>query len=193
MSYSAATLLNGKALTDDGAYRVREIYFDQGTWALRHVVIDTGRWFGTDEVLLRIDRFDVPTDAGWPLAMSQQEIEDAPRIEEAGGGTLGELPPLVVGPFGNTFSPLLFAATQSVPAPPEERDGTGPEARMRHAERLSDWLGRPAFTDGGSRGEIVDMRVDDRLRLTHAEFSEGDTLSLARFRRIAEQGHALFD
>ncbi|WOI56012.1 hypothetical protein [Palleronia sp. LCG004] len=198
MAWSARRLLEAKAQTEEAAFPVRQLYFMPETWKLRYAILDLGGWFHADEVLVSVDRFGLPTEDGWPLAMAREELDSAPKVEDTGSDTTS-LPPLIVGPFGNTFSPLMFAAVQADMTIPDETaaddqahspDGSG---RVLYMEKVTEWLGIDAFGDAGSLGRIEDLELDDTLTFTHALLDDGSRIDLSRYRRTADQGHALFD
>lgn len=198
MTITARTLMAAKAKTEDGDFPVRELFFSSRDWTLRHVLVDLGGWLSREEVLVTIRRFERPDDAGWPLAMSRAELDDAPMLDPA-SEPAPDLPPVVIGPFGNTFSPLLAATVGMEESMPEAsgdespsdvmRDGSG---RVFRLERMSEWIGREAFGPEGPLGEITDFRLTDDFRMTDALLKGDGIVSLSRFRRLADQGHAVF-
>ncbi len=198
MPLSARDLLNSKAKTQDGAFSISQIYFMPETWRLRHVVLDLGGWFHSEEVLVSVERFAMPQGGEWPLRMDREELEGAPKIDDTSYDSTS-LPPLIVGPFGNTFSPLMFAAVQSEQATSDVPRSASTEAqsdgseRVAYMDKVTDWLGLEVFGDAGALGRIEDLHANDALVMTHAVLDDGTELALSRYRRMADQGHALFD
>lgn len=197
MTRTARDFLTGKAVTDDGRFPIREVYYDPTSWALRHAVVDVGGWFSTDEILVSVERFALPQDDGWPVSITRSELDAAPQLSDPKVNTI-DLPALLVGPFGNTISPLMIAAmhqrkAEDIPdTPPDNlmRDGAG---RVFHLEKISDWFGLSAFDSDGALGQVEDFVLSDTFVLTHAILDDGSKLALSRFRRFADQGHALFN
>ncbi len=189
------------AQSGDDRFPIRAIFNRKDTMAFSHAAVDIGGWLDRREVLVSIDRFGPPDKDGWPVSLTRDELESAPAFVEAGGWTEA-LPPIVVGPFGYTFSPLMMAAgldkaaeSSALPHDPEGRPTdllSESAGHLRDVERSSNWIGRDAFGPNGSMGQIADMVVSD-LTLTAAILEDGTELALSRLRHMAEQGHAVFD
>ncbi len=201
MQTTLRTLLDLDARAGEDRFPVRELFHRAGTRELAYVAVDVGGWLDRREVLVGVDRFGPPDDADWPVSMNREELEDAPVLESDEGGSLDLLPPLIVGPLGYTFSPLMMAAGMNVSAGrrlPDEPGGDGAPLVTRAHDRLSgversgDWIGREAFGPGGALGPIGDVAVEDGI-LTAAILEDGTRLSFDRLRRLADQGHAIFD
>ena len=109
MSHSLKSLLHRDARADGASFPITELFYEPESRRLRYAALDVGGWFERREVLVALDRFGMPAEDGWPVAMDRGEIEQAPDWTDAPSAP-SSLPPLVVGPFGSTFSPLLFAA-----------------------------------------------------------------------------------
>ena len=109
-------LLGRKGESDGQTFPVTEVFFHEPTGRLRYVALGTGGWLTREEVLLRIDRFGKPEPGSrhWPVTLSADHIEEAPTW--TGGDSSGppihleNWPTVVVGPFGNTTSPLMMWA-----------------------------------------------------------------------------------
>lgn len=201
MQTTLRTLLDLRARTEEDRFPVRALFHRAGTRELAYAAIDVGGWLDRREVLVDIERFGTPEDGEWPVTLGRSDLDDAPVLEDGDSGALDALPPLVVGPFGYTFSPLMMAASveaSAAAAPPGEPDGEGrpPEThahgRLTGIERSNDWLGREAFGPDGEMGRIEDVVVEDR-RLTAVVLADETRIPLDRLRRLAEQGHAVFD
>ncbi len=201
MQTTIRTLLDLKACTEDDRFPVRALFHRAGTRELAYVAIDVGGWLDRREVLVEIERFGRPDDGEWPVALGRTDLEDAPVLEDGDSGTIDALPPLVVGPFGYTFSPLMMAASVEATAAPEpsgdpETEGRPPETRahgrLAGIERSTDWLGRAAFGPEGELGPVEDVVVEDGV-LTAVILADETRIPLDRLRRLADQGHAVFD
>lgn len=202
MQTTLRTLLDLKARTGEDRFPVRSLFHRAEDRELAYVAVDVGGWLDRREVMVNIDRFDAPEGEDWPVSLGRADLEDAPVIEEEETGPLETLPPLVVGPFGYTFSPMLMAAGMNASAQADPTGAPGPTAeaaprtrahgRLAGIERSTDWLGRDAFGPGGAMGPVTDVVVDGR-RLTAAILEDGTHVPFERLRRIADQGHAIFD
>ncbi|MBJ3761624.1 hypothetical protein ILP92_02520 [Maribius pontilimi] len=197
MSLTARDLLDSRAITDDGAFPVRDLFYVPADWRLRYALLDVGGWLEKHEVLVSTDRLAPPTAKGWPLNMTGDELKSAPVIDTV-DATSSVLPPLVVGPFGTTVSPLGIAAhlglvSDATPDNDPQGKGAGDgNGRIFQMDRVSDLLGLEVFTDQGPKGVIEDLRLRDDMTLSHAIVSDGEALALNRLRRVADQGHAIF-
>ncbi len=193
-------LLDLQAASGEDRFPIRTLFHRTETLRLSYAAVDIGGWLERREVLVSLDRFGAPEDGIWPVSLGREELEAAPAIEAGDGGWGDALPPLVVGPFGYTFSPLLMAAGMEAGAARQMPDRAEPPAdllsrsqgRLHDMERSTDWLGREAFGPDGAMGPIADMVVTDMV-LTAAVLEDGTELPLARLRHLAEQGHAVFD
>ncbi len=196
-------LLELQAASGEDRFPIRTLFHRTETLRLSYAAVDIGGWLDRREVLVSLDRFGTPEDGIWPVSLGREELEAAPAIEAGDGGWGEALPPLVVGPFGYTFSPLMIAAGMEVGAerttpdrpereePPADVLGSS-QGRLHDMERSTDWLGREAFGPGGAMGPIADMVVTDMV-LTAAVLEDGTEMPLDRLRHLAEQGHAVFD
>lgn len=193
-------LLDTEAVSGDDRFPIRALFHEPQSRRLKAAAVDIGGWLDRREVLVSLDRFGPPGDDGWPMSLGRDELEGAPEWEHAGGlGTA--MPPLIVGPFGYTFSPMLMAAgmnrsaERSLPDVPEQ---SGPEplesedGRFAGLERSSDWLDRDAFGPDGHMGKVADL-VLDNLTITALVLDTDRSVPLSRLRHMAEQGHFVFD
>ena len=202
MTRRLTELLDLSVRVGDEDLPVRAVFHDLHTLRLRQVAVDAGSWLSRREVLVSVERLDRPGDEDWPSTLTAHQIENAPEWDHTETGV--SLPPLVTGPFGYTFSPMLMAAglasstDRGMPDAPEDtpndvvgRDG----GRLAGLERSSDLLGRDAFGPGGRIGPVTDLIFDDDLTITALIVGEDDPveMSLDRVRHRAEQGHFVFD
>ncbi len=167
-------LLRRKAESDGQTFPVTEIFFHEGTGRVRYVALGTGGWLTREEVLLRIDRFGRPEAGGshWPVTLSAEHIEEAPTWH--GGDASGppihleDWPPIVVGPFGGTTSPLMIWAELAEAEHEEHREGPPGNSRVSRLERATRRLGGEVFGSDGLLGTLSDLVVDrDHMTLTH--------------------------
>ena len=109
-------LLRRKADAQGQRFAVSEIFFDAARGALHYVALRTGGFFNREEVLLSIRAFERPEPRrdGWPVALDGEAVAAAPVWTEGTKAgrplSLTFWPPIVVGPFGNTESPLMLWA-----------------------------------------------------------------------------------
>lgn len=200
MQTRLTTLLGLSALSGDDRFPIRTLFHRKESRELRYAAVDIGGWFDRREVLVELDRFGPPDEDAWPVSLGREELEEAPALGADSAGWGEALPPLVVGPFGYTFSPLMMAAGMEASA--ERQVGTAGEmpgdaldrsgGHLHDMERSTNWIGRDAFGPEGYLGRVADMVVTDRA-LTAAVLEDGTELPLARLRHMAEQGHAVFD
>lgn len=200
MTHRLTHLLSLEAVAGEEHLPVRALFHQAETRRLARVALDAGGWFDRREVLVAIDRFGAPSDDTWPLAMSAEEIAGAPDWTDDRDPALS-LPPLVIGPMGYTFSPLMMAAGMSVYA--DRQTPHGPEGkadlvadsggRLRGLERSGDWIGKEAFGQDGFLGRVQDAIFDADLTLSAVILEDGTELALSRLRNAPEQGHLVFD
>ena len=195
MPYTLRGLLDLQARADGASFSVTELFHRSGTYRLSYAALDAGGWINRHEVLVSLDRFESPRQEEWPVTMDRESVEQAPRWEHA-PSEASALPPIVVGPFGSTFSPLLLDAQLREMAEGAEAPTRVPgddKGRIREMDRASLWLGREAFGPDGRLGTIKDIRVSDDLTMFEAILDDGTELPLKRLRLVDEQGHAVFD
>lgn len=198
MTHRLTTLLSLTATPQDGRFGVSEVFHDRDTWRLRRVALDAGGWFERREVLIRIERFGRPGESEWPVDMSRDEVEQAPRWNDAPDPSTA-LPPVVVGPFGHTFSPLLMAARWTDAEDRALRDegfqepGAGSAAPEFDMDQASAWLGRDVFDDTGHVGTIADITVGEDWVMREMLLKDDRAISMSRLRRVGEQGHVVID
>jgi hypothetical protein len=200
MLMTLSDMLKSRATCEDGSFPVTEVFFDAEDGRLAYLALDTGGWFERSEVIVAAGRMGLPDPDRhlWPAEISRAELEAAP---DWSGDTdrvppwITALPPIVIGPFGNTYSPLMLHAMLA--AESDEADGpqTEAEARVYHFERASRWRGRPVFGTGGELGRLGDLVFDlPARRLAHVVVESGGTLfardaravPVARLRRWVE-------
>lgn len=212
MQVTLSDILSCTAVAEDDRFGITALLHDPDTLKVRFVALDIGGWLQRHEVLVAIGRMGVLNiDEGfWATRLTRDEVEAAPRwSHHEPPADLSFWPPLIVGPFGETYSPLLMQAALAQGDDParsaEEavRQGSaeGPAGKDDPAFHLAltgDMRGREAFAEDGTVGRIEDVVLrQDPLRV-HAvviETDEGDrvTAPLSRLRHLAEQGHLVFD
>lgn len=198
MTYRLTDLLSLTATPKDGHFPVREIFYDPETWRIRYVALGAEGWFDRREMLIEIGYFGTPAHGHWPIEMSREDVEHAPQWSEAPSAAT-YLPPIVIGPFGYTFSPMMMAAQwyedQAQQAERERaagnvEDSTGRTYRMAQA---STWIGREVSGPAGVAGRIADMVLDRDWVITEMVMEDGARIPVDRLRHVSEQGQAVID
>lgn len=125
---------------------------------MRFIAVDLGGWFSVDEVLIAAEQLDKTTEGDWRVTLDEAALEGAPRWNEEPGRQLVDLrnwPPLIVGPFGATYSPiLLYEQWLSETTDPAAAAGQELVARMH---RASEVLGTKLSGPTGEIGTIEDI------------------------------------
>lgn len=196
-------LMNAKVLAAGTELPVVELFYEPETRRLRYAAVDAGGWFERSEVLVSIENFGaLDADGHWPLGLTREEVEAAPHWHDQSAELrAADLPPLVVGPFGSTFSPMLMRAQMRDIADeavgpaddPTEALMTDGSGRVFAMERAGEWLGREAYGAGGFLGTVSDLTLDDDLRVHACQLDRGGAVPFDRLKHMAEQGHAVFD
>ncbi len=195
-------LLGRKGESDGQTFPVTEVFFHEPTGRLRYVALGTGGWLTREEVLLRIDRFGKPEPGSrhWPVTLSADHIEEAPTW--TGGGSSGppihleNWPTVVVGPFGNTTSPLMMWAELAESEHEEHMHGPSGDKRVSKLERATQRIGGEVFGSDGLLGTLSDVIVDpDRFAITdfvvRAEAGGEHVVPYARLRHLAHDARHL--
>lgn len=194
-----SSLMKRRVLAGDRRYPVTEIFFHEKTGHLRYVALHTGGAFDHDEALIAIGRFE-PTEEGereWSVTLDEEEIRGAP-IWDSGEAyphhvpvSLESWPPIIVGPFGGTTSPLLFYAAMieaEDSVEPEEPPHHITDRRVERLERAGKRLGGEVFGADGQLGRLDDLAVD-HIGFTITDFVIDERrLPYARLRHMADEG-----
>lgn len=197
MLHTLSDILRFKALSGDTKLPVTELFFDPYTHAVRYVALDVGGWFDKSEVVVAARHFGDPDseERTWPVDVDYEAIESAPRWhdehEDHGFFSIENWPPLIVGPFGSTFSPLLLNAQaqddarhqagyeddDSLPPPAMQAEAMAARAlsgektakrQVRGLKRATRWRGLDVYGEDGEMGELVDLIFSPHERkLTH--------------------------
>ncbi|WP_375257324.1 hypothetical protein [Citreimonas sp.] len=163
MLQSFQDLMNRSLSTDGGKAKLREAFFDPGSGLVRYLAVEIGGWLDTTEVLVEADRLAPPQEEGqaWTLRIAEADLEAAPRWHEGMAEDRVDLrawPPVLVGPFGSTYSPLLMfeqmIAEQREHELPPAPDG---DKLVRPLEEIGSWMGLPAFCTDGEIGTVADL------------------------------------
>lgn len=208
MLNTISQLMHFKARAGDDHLKVTDIFFDFGTRRIEYVSLDIGGWFDRKEVLIHAAEFGTPDTVNeeWPVRLDRAAVENAPHWHDDAedNGSIFDIenwPPLVVGPFGTTFSPLLLNAQshadaeeaaaieghRAVPLPmqaddvdpdPQAAQDESEREEASHMARASAWLGRKVYGNDGELGDLDDIVVNvERGVLTHLSIAGGGLLS----------------
>jgi hypothetical protein len=208
--HSLNDLMQTRLHVADRKVTADEIFFDPGERKIRYLAVDIGGWFEVREVILAADLLDPPgvMGGGWSLRLDEAALDAAPRWHEGMSDETMDLtgwPPIIVGPFGGTYAPMLLYeqivdnTRRDAAAAPEA--GSGEEIVYR-LERSSEWLGLLAFGRDGELGRIDDMLFDaTTLRIERLVLGSGGLLShrvgevpLSALRHMANQRtHVVLD
>lgn len=156
MQFTLQALTEMEVETGAGAFPVRDAIFDPDTGRVPFLIIDMGGVLTSSDALIRRTRITGAVAGEMRLTsdLSANDVHAAPHFGDSTSIDFTSLPPLVVGPFGTTQSPLLLASQLfGAPATPEA------EIPARCA-RAQDWIGAPVFGPGGEIGQIADMDFD---------------------------------
>ena len=168
MRHALSEIVGSTVEADGGRLDVTEAWIDPVGGRLRYVGVDVGGWLSHRTALLSTGLLS--WDEGWQADATREEIEAA-ELDHERGFDLADLPPLITGPFGNTFSPLLIAAGLRAgaeeAAPPHPPEGDGPAVHAddltRSLDRWSALRGTPVFARDGEIGPLIDLIYDDRV------------------------------
>lgn len=211
MTHKLSDLLSYGGKADGDTFPVTALFHEPATHKLRYVALDIGGWLQRNEVLVEAERMGQvdPSAKTWNVRLAKDELEGAPHWDHVDPAmAFTAWPPLIVGPFGGTYSPLLMQAqlaAESHDAERENPEGLPEEAlrdeqgRMHQLEQTEDWLGREARTqDDGYLGRVHDVEFDDPPRILLnllVERESGAIVSVpaAKLRRVDEQNRAVFN
>lgn len=190
-------LLERAASTGEHRFPVTEVFFHERTGQLRYVALHTADAFEHADTLVSISRFSPVGEGDWNVWLSEDDIRAAPGWNSSEGRphhvpvALESWPPILVGPFGMTTSPLMFYASLldardaiGAPEPPERR----PDPRVRRLERATQRLGGEVFGADGPLGTLDDMLVAP-VGFAITDFVvDGRRVPYARLRHMSDEG-----
>jgi hypothetical protein len=194
MLHSLKDIMHSRLHVGDRKVTADEVFFDSVERRLRYLAVDIGGWFSVHEVIVSAALLDAPGETGgWGLRIDEPALEAAPRWHDRMADEAVDLtgwPPIIVGPFGGTYAPMLMyeqlvargraGADQAESKSPTEGSG---EAMVYRLERVTEWLGLLAFGRDGELGRIDDMLFDEAtLGIERLVLGSGGLLS----HRVAE-------
>lgn len=153
--------------------KLHDLYLDDETWQIKWFVIETGNWFSSNKILLDSQKITSlsPHDATLHVALTQQEVENAPSASEH---------PPVSDQHRNEFSyvaashnTLLFPGYAGLMMPttlierpdrPSEAekdlDAMAREQADRHLRSASEIEGYTIHASNGKLGPLSDLVID---------------------------------
>lgn len=199
MLHSLKDLIGATAMAGDRKCALREAFFHIEDGRIRHLAVDLGGWLDVDEVIVPADMLEAPEGDGesWRLSLTEAALRQAPGWDAGNREVeidMASWPPVVVGPFGHTVSPMLIYEQMRGPCDPEQRDkGDRLVRRMQHASRS---FGLPVFSASGEERELLDLKFDpNTMTIQHLVVGErgllttsGKELPYKAIRHMAAQG-----
>ena len=210
MLHSLRELMEDRLRVAGRSARVDDAFFDPEVRRLRYLAVDIGGWFSVDEVIVAADLLVPPAGEGqhWTLRLDEAAIAHAPRwgAEDAPAPLdLTGWPPIIVGPFGGTYAPILMyeqLVADREDAAQTQSAGDSGNSLVWRMDRATEWLGLPAFGTDGELGNVEDLLFDDKtLELSWLVLGSGGIFAhrtgavpVSALRRMAREGtHLVFD
>ena len=215
MLQSLRNLIGHRLELDDRTAVFRDAFFNLKDGVLRYAALDIGGWLNEDNVAVSTELLTPPdptqSDARWHVHLSEAALEIAPRwTEEARteGVNLSNWPPVIVGPFGSSVSPVLFyedfqdAEEEDAESEPETQAPPKAAPLVRNLHRVGKWFGLPCFDAKGELGRIHDMTFDpDSCRILSfvlegagARPDQGREIPYQALRHLADgETHLIFE
>ncbi|MEL6644876.1 MAG: hypothetical protein AAFQ79_13160 [Pseudomonadota bacterium] len=175
-----------------------DVVIDTATGEVPYLLLDITGENGPIQVMVRPEAV-ILSDQSIVLDVEADTMDAALKKSapaEAQPVDLTALPPLLVGPFGNTIAPAMFGAVYNATA---GRNRTArPTIDARHASWhwFEDLQDRPVFDETGQIGTLITISVDKALLrctdLTVKTERDGDlTLSFDTLRNVSRTEHHL--
>lgn len=196
-------LMKRAVTTGEHRFPVTEIFFHERTGQLRYVALHTGDAFDHDDTLVSTGRFSPVSEGDWNVYLPEKDIHAAPGWDSGEAHphrvpvALESWPPILIGPFGETTSPLMFYAAMleaGESTEPPERPHRSADPRVDRLERATRRLGGEVFGADGALGYLDDMLVAPvGLAITDLVV-DGRRVPYARLRHMADEGtHTVLD
>lgn len=190
-------LMKRAVTTGEHRFPVTEVFFQERTGQLRYVALHTGDAFDHDDTLVSIGRFSAIGDGDWKVFLPEADIHAAPGWDSGEAYphhvpvALEGWPPILIGPFGETTSPLMLYAAMveagEAEEPPEVPHHSA-DARVDKLERVTRRLGGEVFGADGALGRLDDMLVAPVGFAITDLIVEGRQVPYSRLRHMAEEG-----
>jgi hypothetical protein len=188
-------LMKRTVATGEHRLSITEIFFRERSGQLRYVALHTGDAFDHDDTLVSMSRFSPVGEGDWRVWLPEEEIRAAPGWDSGEAYphhvpvALEAWPPIMIGPFGSTASPLMLYAAMvdaedAIEAPEPPHHSVDP--RVDRLERVTHRLGGEVFGLDGSLGHLDDMIVAPvGFAITHF-IVDGRLVPYAQLRHMAE-------
>jgi len=191
MTHRIKDIIDHSVWANDQRCPVREVFFDPEDHTLRYLALDLGGWFAVDEVLVAAHLLHAPTstDTHWRVPLDGDALDSAPRWTDdtdAGQIDLQSWPPIFIGPFGGTYSPILLyeqAVDRSSARAHGSEDAPPGDRLVYRLQRVTEWLALPVFGTDGELGTVTDLVFDKaNRRITALEITRGSLLDRQKYR-----------
>ncbi|SFD10340.1 hypothetical protein [Tropicimonas isoalkanivorans] len=200
MLQSFKDLIDKPMRAGDRKASFRDAFFRIDEGILRYAALDIGGWLSIDNIIVSMDLIE-PSAAGdgeWVVKLDEDALAGAPRWErreEREEVDLQGWPPVIVGPFGSTISPLLLYQQLRELRGTGAGNDDGEESPVQSMERAGKWLGLTAFDAVGELGKVEDFIFETDTNAIHAVILDRDApgtdlgreLPIHHFRHMADQ------
>ena len=193
MLFSIGDLTRFTAHTKDATFPIKDVFFSLSGRTLSFLTLDTGSWFESDSAIVsaRLLTKVSTDDRTVTLDTDEAHIRDATRWSENGSSAMDALPPIVIGPFGNTISPAMMIAMDRNAS----QQTTGQVAQAQRCEQFSSMENMDVFGSDGELGRLIDLLLSPETReITHMVIDNGKVLAgrqlivpIEKLRHQAEQ------
>lgn len=207
MLHDLSDLFDAPLETRSGKGFLRDIFFDRRSGQLRLVAVETP-YPDHREALIDAARLSTPIHEGgaWTLEVDEDDLAAAPHwpeVLEREQLDLSTWPLVVIGPFGNSFAPLMaltaLRSEMAEGAEPELGDDSA-DALVAPLEQARDWIGVQVFGRDGELGRLAALLFEPAtrtiriMRLDHTPEGGPVDLPLSVLRYRAEAGgHLVLD
>ncbi len=174
MLLSIGDLTRFTATAQDASFPIKDIFFSLSDRSMAYLIIDTGQWFDTNTVLVSTSLIAdiLADDRTVTLDADEAKIRSAPRWQDDNSALTDALPPIVVGPFGNTISPAMMAAMIQQP---EHAEG---DIMTDSLDQFTKLDGMDVFGNDGELGRVIDLLLSPKTRaITHMVVDNGKVLA----------------
>ncbi|WP_224825071.1 PRC-barrel domain-containing protein [Cognatishimia sp. MH4019] len=156
---------------------MKDVFFSIADGTLAFLLVDTGSWLQSDTVLISSKMIsDISIeDRSIELDITAAQLEAAPVWKEDDTIFLDAMPPVVVGPFGNTISPAMMAAL--IRQRRQEQDSSVAEELIDDLDQFTTIQGTDVFGTDGELGNLVDfLMTPEERKITHMVIDNGNVL-----------------